>query len=65
MKDVMIVYYTDDHETHALFFDNLNDAEDERMNITCGLGWYAEIYVRDFIDEDEPEVGKEYKLLYA
>lgn len=61
MKEFMVVCKTDCNETCAAFFDTLEEAENNRRNAECGLGWYAEVY-RRFKDVDGID---EYRLLYA
>ena len=60
MKNFMVVGLTDDGKTFANFFDTYEEASNARMDCECGLGWYAEIYVRE-----ETECGKEYVFLEA
>lgn len=59
MKKYMVVYLVEG-ETCASFYDTTIEADDARVNIVCGLGGHAEVYVRR-----ETEFGKEYVFLYA
>ncbi len=59
MKKYMVVYLVEG-ETGASFYDTTIEADDARVNIVCGLGGSAEVYVRR-----ETEFGKEYVFLYA
>lgn len=56
MKKFMVVYKADG-KTCASFFDDLEHAEEFRMNVECGVAGYAEIYRRS------PKVG--YRLVYC
>lgn len=64
MKKYMIVYeIKDDHEgldpvQGASFADDYTEARNKKMDVECGLGGYAELYVRE-----EREGGPEYVLL--
>ena len=63
MKKFMVVIFASDEdgeETFAKFFDTYGDASNARMDAECGMGWYAEIYVRQ-----ETECGREYVFLEA
>ena len=66
MKKYMVVYeIKDDHEglepvQGASFTDDYTEARNKKMDVECGLGAYAELYVRD---EVEGYSFAEYKLL--
>ena len=51
----------DGSETHAMFSDSYEQIRGWKMDGECGLGAYAEIYEREFIEEQ----GYEYQLLEA
>ncbi len=50
MQRYMVVIY-DGQGTAAIFTDDLDKAEDYRMNSECGMGWHAEVYERTEIEE--------------
>ena len=60
-KDSMEDY----RETTASFYETYTDASNAKMNAECGMGAYAEVYVREEIFEDGESMGKEYRLLYV
>ena len=45
MKKYMVITLVDG-EQHAKFFDTHDEAETYRMNCECGVGGYAEVYIR-------------------
>lgn len=45
MKKYMVITMVDG-EQHAKFFDTPSEAEEYRMNCECGVGGYAEVYMR-------------------
>lgn len=55
----------DYRETTASFYDSYIDASNAKMNAECGMGAYAEVYVREEIIEDGVSCGNEYRFLYA
>lgn len=59
MKKFMIVGKADG-EQFTSYADTYNEARNQKMNIECGLGGYAEIYSRE-----QTEFGSEYKFLEA
>lgn len=59
MKKFMVVFVADGSQ-EAVFYDYEHDAAQAKMDIECGLGGYAELYVRM-----EVEGGVEYVLLEA
>ena len=59
MAKYMVIINTDDGP-EAFFTDDLNKAEETRMNSECGMGWYAEVYER--IEDEE---GDRYELMYC
>lgn len=60
MKKFMVVVNMGDGKQFAHFYDNLDKAEDCRMNSECGMGWAAEVYERV-----EDEEGSRYELMYC
>lgn len=61
LKDSMEDYC----ETTAGFYETYEEASNAKMNAECGMGAYAEVYVREEIIEDGVPCGKEYRFLYA
>lgn len=56
----------EDQETTARFYGTYEEAENARMNAVCGLGAYAEVYIREEVFDDNGDcVGTEYTLLYS
>lgn len=51
MKKYMIVWKDEEGNQGAHFTDSYTAAEQTRMDMECGMGWYAEIYERT-TDED-------------
>ena len=45
MKKYMVVYVFEGKQD-AAFFDDMNKAESFRMDLSCGLGGFAEVYER-------------------
>lgn len=62
MKKYMVVYKITAEESDpingATFADDYTEAQAKKMDIECGLGGYAELYVRE-----ERDGGPEYVLL--
>ena len=58
-KYMMIIQ--DGTETYTEFSDSYDQIRDRKTDYECGLGAYAEIYEREFIEEQ----GYEYRLLEA
>lgn len=50
-----------DEGTFTSFFENINDADNCRMDAECGMGWYAEVYERTEIEEGMTA----YQFLYS
>ena len=50
MKKYMIVYSTDDG-SGVCFCDEYNNARNVKLDVECGFGGYAEIYIREEVDE--------------
>lgn len=61
MNRYMIVYRIDEG-CGACFADDYSEARNKKMDIECGLGGYAEIYIRE---ERDGFVPPEYVLLEA
>ena len=59
MKKYMVVMLVDG-EQYVFFTDDLNKAENARMNTECGMGGLAEVYERM-----ADEAGNSYQLLYS
>lgn len=57
MKKYMVIGYADG-QTFTMFAETYPEAAQKRMDIECGLGGYAELYIRE-----NPENG--YELLEA
>ena len=58
--------YVEDYQpTTAGFYETFADASNAKMDAECGMGAYAEVYVREEIIEDGEPMGKEYRLLYV
>ena len=56
MKKYMVVIDSDEG-THAFFYDDVEKAEETRMNAECGMGFRAQVY-KWF------SRSQQYKLLY-
>lgn len=63
MKKYMVISLVDG-ETGAFFTDSFQEAENYRMNGECGVGAYCEVYERMLCDEEHPEEGYEYKMIF-
>ena len=61
MKKYMVVYVIDGEE-NAWFSDDKEKAEQFRMDVSCGMGGYAEVYER--MPETEVMYGA-YEFSYA
>lgn len=65
MKKFMVIA-TSEGEQFATFTDDYAEASRTRMDYVCGLGAYAEIYIREKqYDEDGNPLGLEYVFLEA
>lgn len=61
-----VVIATGDGEQFATFTDDYAEARDAFMGYECGLGAYAEIYIRENQhDEEGNPIGSAYVLLEA
>lgn len=59
MKSFMLIGIIEEQQ-FARFSDNYNEISAWKMDVECGLGGYAEIYIREKF-----EYGYEYRLLEA
>lgn len=50
MKKFMCIYLSDEGPG-AWFFDTHSEAENFRMNCTCGMGWQCQVYEYDPLTE--------------
>lgn len=65
MKKYMVIAI-DGGEHFAIFTDDYTEARRAFMDYECGLGAYAEIYIREKqYDEDGAPLGSEYVFLEA
>lgn len=56
----------DYRETTASFYEDYIAAANAKMDAECGLGAYAEVYIREEVTEDGESCGFDaYRLLYA
>lgn len=63
MKKYMVVYIIEG-EQHAIFSDDMEKVEQFRMDTECGMGGYAEVYVRSEPTE-ENDYQEAYELFYC
>ena len=56
----MVIFY-ENGEPHAMFYDSMLKAENARLDATCGLDIYCEVYER----KKHGEEGSYFEFIYS
>ena len=67
MKKFMLVVIDEENNQFARFYDNLDEAESARMDMSVMSGCYVEVYERNpvYDDNDIVPLFNQYELIYS